>query len=71
MGSYNMCVLVLSGIYEILDLLSEHDFPVIFLFFFFYFLLFLRAEWVHEGHIKVYWVKALNACKLLLFFQGL
>jgi len=54
MGSYNMCVLVLSGIYEILDLLSEHDFPVIFLFFFFYFLLFLRAEWVHEGHIKVY-----------------
>lgn len=69
MGSYNMWVLVLSGIYEFFDLLSENNFSVLFIFI--YFLLFPRAEWVHEGHIKVYWVKALNACKLLLFFQGL
>lgn len=52
MGSYNVWVLVFSGIYEIFDLLSEQDFPVLFIIS--YFLLFLRADWVHEGHIKVY-----------------
>lgn len=53
-GSYNVWVLVVSGIYEIFDLLSEHNFPVLFIFIYLFILPFLRAEWVHEGHIKVY-----------------
>lgn len=49
-----MWILVVSGIYEIFDLLSEHNFPVLFIFIYLFILPFLRAEWVHEGHIKVY-----------------